>query len=279
MKRQMVENEHAQMSIKRQTWLLGINRSGLYYQETATKESEHQIMKEMDRIYTESPTYGSRRLREGLRDFGFNLGRDHVRRLMRIMGLQAIYPKKRLSISDNQHKKYPYLLNGVKIERPNQVWSTDITFIPMARGFLYLVAIMDWYSRYVLSWRLSTTLDVAFCLEALREALRNYGQPEIFNSDQGCQFTSMAFVSELAGRGIKISMDGKGRVYDNIFIERLWRTVKYEEVYLKSYDGVKDCRESIGLFFKNYNTKRKHQALNYMTPEMLYTGCLEKVAC
>ena len=212
-------------------------------------------------------------MRKALRKrYDLHVGRARIRRLMEMMGIAAIYPKKNLSKPNVAHKKYPYLLRGVTVDRPNQVWSVDITYIRLKRGFVYLVAIMDWHSRYVLSWKLSTTLDRRFCVEALNEALAQYGKPEIFNSDQGCQFTSDEFTQILKDNKIKISMDGKGRALDNIFIERLWRTVKYDNVYLKEYRTVRDCNDGLAEFFHRYNTRREHQSLDYNYPEEIYFG-------
>jgi len=231
-------------------------------------------MHRIDEIFTESPFFGSRRILAGLQREGFNIGRERVQALMRKMGLVAIYPKPNLSKKHPEHKIYPYLLAKVKIVRPNQVWSTDITYIRLRSGFLYLMAVMDWYSRYVLSWRLSNSLDVSFCLEALEEALEQ-GCPAIFNTDQGSQFTSNEFMGMLLSKGIRISMDGRGRAFDNIFTERLWRSVKYEEVYIKDYQAHKDAREGLGNYFSFYNNRRYHQSLEYKTPsEVHYESCL-----
>ena len=229
----------------RQCVLLGISRSSVYYQPVPASQKNLELMQLIDQQYLERPFYGSQRITAWLRNQGYSVNRKRVRRLMGILGLRAIYQRPRTSQPAPGHQVYPYLLRGVKITRPNQVWSADITYIPMARGFLYLVAIMDWYSRYVLSWRLSNPLEVNFCIEALEEALRN-GQLEIFNTDQGAQFTSQAFTSLLEQHGIKVSMDAKGRYTDNLFIERLWRSLKYEEVYLKAYAGGKEARAGIG---------------------------------
>ena len=228
-------------------------------------------MHRIDEIFTESPFYGSRKILEGLQREDFIIGRERVQSLMRKMGLKAIYPKPNLSKKHPENKIYPYLLANVNIVRPNQVWSTDITYIRLRPGFLYLVAIMDWYSRYVLSWRLSNSLDVSFCLEALEEALEE-GCPDIFNTDQGPQFTSQDFTGLLLGKKIKISMDGRGRVFDNIFTERLWRSVKYEEVYIKDYQDYRDVREGLGRYFPFYNNRRYHQALEYKTPYEVHNG-------
>ena len=234
-------------------------------------ESEENLfyMELIDKQYTRKPFYGSRRMRDHLRLQGYRLNRKRVRRLMRKMGLQAIYPKPRLSKKDKAHKIYPYLLRDVNITHVNQVWSADITYIPMPHGFMYLVAIIDWHSRYVLSWRLSNTLDVDFCLEALEDAFK-YGRPEIFNTDQGSQFTSLAFTGRLNDENIKISMDGRGRALDNIFVERLWRSVKYEDIYLKSYQTVSELSLGLGEYFKFYNDERPHQGLNDSAPAMIH---------
>jgi putative transposase len=245
--------------------LLDISRSGLYYQPKAISEEDLTLMKLIDRQYLLRPFYGSRRMAAWLAGQGHRVNRKRIRKLMRLMGLRAIYRRPRTSKPAPGHKIYPYLLGNVKITRPDQVWAADITYIPMARGFLYLVAIIDWYTRYVLSWRLSNTLDADFCVEALEEALRK-GTPEIFNTDQGSQFTGEAFTGLLECRGIKVSMDGKGSYSDNLFIERLWRTVKYEEVYLKAYRDGTDARHSLDSYFRFYNTERPHQALGYRTP-------------
>ena len=228
-------------------------------------------MKLIDRQYLATPFYGARKIAAWLKSQGHRVNRKRVRRLMQIMGLKAIYRRPRTSQPAPGHKIYPYLLSGMEITRPNQVWAADITYIPMARGFLYLVAIIDWYSRYVLSWRLSNTLDAGFCVEALEEALRK-GKPEIFNTDQGAQFTGEAFTGLLEQHGVRISMDGKGSYNDNLFIERLWRTVKYEEVYLKAYQDGRDARIGLGNYFRFYNTERPHQALGYRTPAEVFTS-------
>lgn len=228
-------------------------------------------MHRIDEIFTETPFYGSRRLLEALRREGWPVGREKVQSFMRRMGLQAIYPKPNLSKKHPEHKTYPYLLARIEIARPNQVWGTDITYIRLKKGFLYLVAIIDWFSRYVLSWRLSNSLDVYFCLEALEEALEQ-GCPDIFNSDQGSQFTSNDFTRILLSKGIKISMDGRGRAFDNIFTERLWRSVKYEEVYIKDYRDYRDARDGLGNYFLFYNNRRHHQSLGYKTPSEIHLG-------
>ena len=228
-------------------------------------------MKLIDRQYLATPFYGARKIAAWLKSQSYSVNRKRIRRLMRIMGLKAIYRRPRTSVPALSHKIYPYLLSGMKITRPNQVWAADITYIPMARGFLYLVAIIDVYSRYVLSWRLSNTLDAGFCVEAMEEALRK-GRPDIFNTDQGAQFTGEAFIGLLEQHGVSISMDGKGSYNDNLFIERLWRTVKYEEVYLKAYQDGRDARVSLGNYFRFYNAERPHQALDYRTPAEVFTS-------
>jgi Transposase and inactivated derivatives len=258
--------------------LLDISRSGLYYQPKGISEEDLTLMKLIDRQYLATPFYGARKIAAWLKSQGHRVNRKRVRRLMRIMGLQAIYRRPRTSKPASGHKIYPYLLSGMKITRPNQVWAADITYIPMARGFLYLVAIIDWYSRYVLSWRLSNTMDASFCVEALEEALKK-GKPDIFNTDQGAQFTSEAFTELLKQHGVKISMDGKGSYNDNLFIERLWRTVKYEEVYLKAYQDGRDARISLGNYFRFYNTERLHQTHGYRTPaEVFNTTLVESIS-
>jgi len=229
-------------------------------------------MKLIDQQYTQTPFYGTRRMTDHLGLRGYTVNRKRIQRLMRLMGLEAIYPRPRLSIKDKDHKIYPYLLNDVKITQINQVWSADITYIPMTQGFMYLVAIIDWFSRYVLSWRLSNTLDVDFCLEALEEAL-SYGTPDIFNTDQGSQFTASSFSGRLQAEQIKISMDSRGRALDNIFVERLWRSLKYEDIYIRDYETVSDLSLGLGQYFKFYNYKRPHQSLKARTPAMIHFNC------
>jgi putative transposase len=250
--------------------MLKINRSGWYYQPKGISEEDIELMKLIDRIYMESPFYGSRKIAAVLKRQNYAVGRKRVQRLMQLMGISAIYRRPRTTKPGKGNKVYPYLLRGLEITRPNQVWSTDITYIPMAKGFLYLVAIIDWYSRYVLSWRLSNTLDTEFCIEALEEALRK-GKPEIFNTDQGSQFTSEEFTGILKKHDIRISMDGKGSYNDNLFIERLWRTVKYEEVYLHAYQDGREARANLGNYFRFYNTRRPHQLCDYRTPAEVFT--------
>jgi putative transposase len=270
-RRAVVDRRHPSLSVVRQCKLLDISRSSLYYKSIGVSHDDLTLMKLIDRQYLVTPFYGARKIAAWLKSQGQRVNRKRVRRLMCVMGLKAIYRRPRTSKPAAGHKIYPYLLSGLKITQPNQVWAADITYIPMTRGFLYLVTIIDWYSRYVLSWRLSNTLDAGFCVEALEEALRK-GKPEIFNTDQGAQFTSEAFTGLLEQYGVRISMDGKGSYNDNLFIERLWRTVKYEEVYLKAYQDGRDARISLGNYFRFYNTERPHQALGYRTPAEVFNS-------
>ncbi len=268
-RRGMVDRQHPALSTVRQCALLDISRSSLYYRPKEVLPGDLALMKLIDQQYLATPFYGSRRMAVWLNRQGLPVSRKRVQRLMRTMGLQAIYRRPRTSQPASGHKVYPYLLGGMEITRPNQVWAADITYLPMARGFLYLVAIMDWYSRYVLAWRLSNTLDADFCVEALEEALSK-GKPEIFNTDQGSQFTSEGFTGVLEQHTVRISMDGKGRYIDNIFVERLWRTVKYEEVYLKAYSNGREAEAGLEAYFYFYNTQRPHQALEYRTPAEVF---------
>ena len=259
------------MSIARQCRLAGLSRSGVYYQARGESELNLELMRVLDEQYTRTPFFGVAKMTKVLREQGYVINLKRVRRLLRQMGLEAIYPKPRLSEPAPGHRIYPYRLRHVVITRPNQVWSSDITYVRLRAGFIYLVAVMDWFSRYVLSWEISTSLDAEFCCSALDLALR-HGRPEIFNTDQGSQFTSEAFTSRLEAENIRISMDGRGRALDNVFIERLWRTVKYEDVYLKDYTDPPDAVRNLGLYFRFYNGQRPHQALNYQTPEAVYLG-------
>jgi putative transposase len=259
--------------VVRQCRLLDISRSGLYYQPVGISQDDLTLMKMIDRQYLITPFYGARKMAAWLKSRGHKVNRKHVQRLMQIMGIKAIYRHPRISKPSAGHRTYPYLLSGIKIVRPNQVWAADITYIPMVRGFLYLVAIMDVYSRYVLSWRLSNTLDATFCVEALQETLTK-GRPDIFNTDQGAQFTGDAFTGLLEQHGVRISMDGKGSYNDNLFIERLWRTVKYEEVYLKAYQDGRDARSNLANYFHFYNAERPHQSLGYRTPAEVFAATL-----
>jgi putative transposase len=262
----MVVPEQRALSVRRQCELLGVSRSGLYYAPEPTSAEELALMRRIDEIHLEHPCYGSRLLSVTLRNEGRDANRKRVQRLMRQMGIESVAPKPKTSEPHPEHVVYPYLLRNLRISRPDHVWATDITYIPMKTGFVYLVAVMDWYSRRVLSWRLSNTLDSSFCVEALAEALERFGSPEIFNTDQGAQFTAEAFTKVLRAHGIAISMDGKGRCLDNVFVERLWRSVKYEEVYLHAYEGVTEARAGIGRYLAFYNDERPHQALGYQTP-------------
>ena len=267
----MIDRTHS-LPVSRQCQLLGLNRSTVYYQPIGASDEDLQLMRRIDEMHLKRPFYGSRRIRDWLQDEGFAVNRKRVQRLMRQMGITALYPKANTSRPGKGHKIYPYLLKGLEIDRPNQVWATDICYVPMARGFVYVVAIMDWYSRKVLAWRVSNTMDADFCVEALEEALRRYGAPEIFNTGQGAQFTSEAFTGALKAAGIRISMDGKGRWVDNVFVERLWRSLKYEEVYLKAYETVAEARQGMANYFRFYNRERRHQSLNRQTPDQVYEG-------
>ena len=258
------------LSLNRQCELLSFSRNKLYYKPQVS-EKNLELMRKIDELYTEDPTRGTRRLSGALyRRYGLRAGRGKIRRLMMRMGISAIYQKKNLSLPNKQHKIYPYLLRNVPVTHVNHVWSTDITYIRLNNGFVYLTAVIDWYSRYVLSWRLSTTLDAAFCVEALKEAISTYGTPEIFNTDQGSQFTGNDFIKVLKDNDIKISMDGKGRALDNVFVERLWRTVKYDNIYLNEYRTVKDCKQGLARYFELYNNRREHSSLDYYCPAQIY---------
>ena len=270
----LVSMDHPRLSVVRQCVLVNISRSSYYYIPSGESELNLVLMREIDRQFLETPFYGSRQMARHLRRQGYSVGRTRIRRLMRTMGLQAIYQKPRTSIPNVQHRVYPYLLRNLSVERPNQVWCADITYIPMHRGFIYLVAVMDWHTRAVLSWRLSNTIDSAFCVEALEEALSRYGKPEIFNTDQGSQFTSEEFTGVLSGAGVRISMDGKGRWMDNVFIERLWRSLKYECVYLREFESGFDAQRQIGRWMDYYNTDRPHSSLVDKTPMEAYTGIM-----
>ena len=267
----MVELAHPELSIRRQCELLGVNRTSLYYQPVGESEENLRLMRLLDEQYTRTPFYGSRRMTAWLQGQGYEVNRKRLSRLMRLIGIEAIYPKQKLSQPGEGHKIYPYLLEDVEVSRVNQVWSTDITYIRMVQGFVYLAAVMDWFSRFVLSWKLSLTMELPFCIEALEGAFR-WGLPDIFNSDQGSQFTSEKFTGVLEKRNIGISMDGRGRCMDNIFIERLWRSLKYEEVYLRDYRLVPEARAGIERYFQFYNYERLHQSLEYRTPAELYLG-------
>ena len=270
-RRELVDRRYGRLSVVRQCQLLGVSRSSFYYRAQGTSPQDLTLMRELDRQYLETPFYGSRRMKACLERQGKPASRKRVQRLMRLMGLRAIYRRPRTSRPAPEQRVYPYLLREASITRPNQVWAADITYLPMARGFLYLVAVMDWHSRYVLAWRLSNTLEAGFCAEALTEAL-GCGRPEVFNTDQGSQFTSREFTQILQDHSVKISMDGRGRYQDNIFVERLWRTLKYEEVYLKTYANATEARRELGEYFRFYNNRRPHQALGYRTPAEVFYG-------
>ena len=268
----LVDQADPILSVVAQCRLLQVARSTLYYQPVPVSSDDLAVMRRMDELYLAYPFYGSRRMAAVLRREGYAVNRKRVRRLVRVMGIEAIYQKPNTSQQHPAHKVYPYLLRGLTIDRPNQVWCADITYIPMAKGFVYLVAVMDWFSRRVLAWRVSITMETDFCVEALREAMGRFGQPDIFNTDQGAQFTSTDFVGELAARGVRISMDGRGRYLDNIYIERLWRSLKYEEVFIKAYGTVIEARRSLGKWLGFYNDERPHQALGYRTPREIFEG-------
>ena len=260
------------LPVTRQCQLLDLNRVSVYYQPMSCSDEDLLLMQLIDEIHLNRPFYGSRWIRGDLQDLGHRVNRKKVQRLMRLLCITALYPKASTSRPGMGHTIYSYLLRGLNIDRPNQVWATDISYVPMARGFVYVVAIMDWYSRKVLAWRVSNTMDADFCVEALEEAISRYGAPDIFNTDQGAQFTSEAFTGVLKAEGIRISMDGKGRWVDNVFVERLWCSLKYEEVYLKAYETVAEARLNIGNYFRFYNCERKHQSLNQQTPDQVYEG-------
>ena len=267
-------NKEDKLPVTRQCEILELSRSGIYYKPVPLSAMDVELMRQIDEIHLLCPFYGSRNIRNELWGKGYKIGRDRVRRLMRRMGIEALYVKPRLSIPHSGHIKYPYLLRGLEITKANHVWATDITYIPMARGFCYLVAIMDWSSRKVLAWRLSNTLDSAFCVDALEEAIAKFGCPDIFNTDQGSQFTAEVFTNVLRANNIAISMDGKGRWMDNVFIERLWKSVKYEDIYLKGYASMAEVRNGLAIYFKFYNEKRWHNSFDKKTPNMVYFDTL-----
>jgi len=271
----LIEKQHGRIAIYRQCALIDLARSSFYYCKNGPNIDDSADMRMIDELYTKYPFYGIRRITNALKRLGRCINHKRVARLMRLMGLEAIYPKPRLSAANKEHRKYPYLLRNLSIKRPNQVWSTDITYIRLRHGFVYLAAIMDWFSRYVVSWTLSITLDADFCVDMLKGALTT-ARPEIFNSDQGVQFTSEAFTGTLEDHCVRISMDGRGRAFDNIFVERLWRSVKYEEVYLKNYSCVRDAKDSLRWYFDFYNNDRPHQSLGYKTPSEVYYGEMAK---
>ena len=265
----MIEPDHAELSVRRQCEIIGLSRSSWYYPAGTESVENLAFMRRIDEQYLKTPFYGSRKMA-----FTLQINRKHAQRLMRLMGLAAIYQRPRTTIREVSHKVYPYLLRNVAILRPDHVWSTDITYVPMRRGYVYLVAVIDWFSRRVLSWRLSNSLEGRFCLEALDEALSN-GRPEIFNTDQGVQFTSLAFTGRLEQCGVAVSMDGRGRALDNVFVERLWRSVKYENVYLNDYETPREAERGLASYFEYYNDERPHQALGYRTPTVVYARLAE----
>jgi putative transposase len=271
----MIDKEDA-LPVTRQCKILELSRSGIYYNPASISAGDMELMRQIDEIHLMYPFYGSRKIRNELWSKGYQIGRDRVRRLMRRMGIEALYVKPKLSLSHPGHVKYPYLLRGLEITKANHVWATDITYIPMVRGFCYLIAIMDWASRKVLAWRLSNTLDSMFCVDALEEAIAKFGCPEIFNTDQGSQFTAEVFTNTLRTNNIAISMDGKGRRMDNVFIERLWKSVKYEDIYLKAYASMAEVRNGLVSYFKFYNEKRWHNHFDRMTPNMVYFDTLSQ---
>jgi putative transposase len=271
-RRTLVDRADPALSVVTQCRLLKVARSTLYYRPLPVSEDDLSLMRRIDELYLAWPFYGSRRMVAVLRREGVTVNRKRVRRLMRLMGLEAIYQKPNTSRGHPDHKVYPYLLRGLVIDKPNQVWCADITYIPMSKGFVYLVAVMDWFSRRILSWRLSITMEADFCVEVVREAMERHGRPEIFNTDQGVQFTSAAFLEPLEAAGVRVSMDGRGRFLDNIFIERLWRSLKYEEVFIKAYGSVPEARRGIGGWLCFYNDERPHQALDYRTPCAVFEG-------
>ena len=268
----LVDHDDPVVPVVVQCRLLKVARSSLYYRPAPVGADDLAVMRRMDELHLAWPFYGSRRMTAVLRREGWPVNRKRIKRVMRIMALEAIYQKPNTSRKHPDHKVYPYLLRGLVIDRPNQVWCADITYIPMAKGFVYLVAVMDWFSRRVLAWRVSITLETDFCVEALQDAMNRHGQPEMFNADQGVQFTSAAFLGKLETLGVRISMDGKGRFLDNIFIERLWRSLKYEEVFIKAYGSVPEARIGIGEWLRFYNDERPHQALDYRTPTAVFHG-------
>lgn len=275
----MINAKEKKLSIRQQCSLIGLHRSTYYFKAKDLTLEDLQIMRQIDEIFTEQPCYGTRRMVFLLKEAGYNLGRKKVRRYYQLMGIEAIYPKMNLSRRNFEHKVYPYLLRDVPILYPNHVWSADITYIRLREGFVYLVAIIDWYSRKVLSWKVSNTLESGFCVEALEEALSLYGNPLIFNTDQGVQFTSKMFTEILEGLKIKISMDGKGRALDNVFIERFWRSLKQEKIYRLDLVTVKDAKDAIRDYIEFYNTKRPHQSLDYKKPQEFYNHSAEEISC
>lgn len=269
----MIDRSH-KLPLTHQAKAVGVSRRSIYYQPRSVSDADLSLMRRIDELHLDHPFAGSRMMRDLLCQENIHSGRRHVSTLMKRMGIRALYRRPNTSRRHTRHLVYPYLLRGLQVARPNQVWAMDITYIPMSKGFVYLVAVMDWFSRKVLAWRVSNTMDTAFCVEAVEEALDRYGAPEIFNTDQGSQFTSEVFTGLLKGNGIQISMDGRGSWRDNVFIERLWRSVKYEEVYLRAYESVSEARTGIGRYFEFYNARRPHSSLGRMTPNQFYTKAL-----
>ena len=270
----MIDREHG-LAVSKQATILNISRGSVYYRPRPVPGRDLRLMRRIDELHMDYPFAGSRMMQGFLNQEGFGVGRKHTATLMRKMGIEALYRRPRTTRPGPGHKVYPYLLRGMTVDRPNQVWATDISYIPMARGSVYLCAVIDWFTRRVLSWRLSISMETAFCVEALQEALEEYGAPAVFNTDQGSQFTAEAFTGVLRSHGIQISMDGKAAWRDNVFVERLWRTVKYEEVYLRAYASVAEARDSLARYFNFYNTRRPHQALDGMTPDQAYFDPLQ----
>ncbi len=268
-RRLLIEPDHKKLSLSSQCHLLGMSRSGLYYKAKQPNEEDLALMRAIDEQYLQTPFYGRRRMTIAMRAQGFFVGGKRIRTAMQTMGLEAIYPKPNLSAANKEHKKFPYLLRGIVVDKPDLAWAADITYVPLLKGFGYLFAIIDWFSRYVIEWELSNLLDAEFCINALERGLSR-ASPEIFNTDQGVQFTCCWFVERLEAGGVRISMDGKGRALDNVFIERLWRSVKYEEIYPKGYESLKDVRNGLKSYFKFYNESRPHQGLGYKTPAEVY---------
>jgi putative transposase len=271
-RKRLIESELREPSISRQCRLLSLNRSSFYYRPVRTRAEDLELMRQIDEQYLRTPSYGSRSMKRHFRRLGQKVNRKRIQRLMRLMGIEAVYPKPHTSRPHPEHRVYPYLLRGLNVERPNHVWAADITYVPMSRGFMYLVAVMDWHSRKILSWRVSNTLDSEFCIQALREALERYGKPEIFNTDQGAQFTSIAFTQVLKDHDIAISMDGRGRCQDNIFVERLWWTIKHHYLYLHAFDTGTELRKGLSEWVRFYNHERGHSSLDDRTPDEVYCG-------
>lgn len=270
-RRTLIDSKEIAISQRVQCELLGLHRSGLYYEPRGPKEEDLLLMRAIDEQYLKTPFYGRRRMALAMQDVGLLVGQKKVRTAMQTMGLEVIYPKPNLSKGDQAHKKYPYLMRGIEVDRVDQAWAADITYIPLPHGFGYLFAIMDWFSRYVIAWDLSNLLDAHFCITTLKKSLEK-NRPEIFNTDQGVQFTCREFTGHLEHNGVKISMDGKGRALDNVFVERLWRSVKYEEIYPKGHENLKEVRKGLDSYFEFYNGKRRHQGLGYRTPAEVYFG-------